>query len=112
VNEREEAELARLERVVKDTAGWSILLYMWPPGDVQFLAPLVPELRGYEIVAADPNGGYDLWREGDLERTDLTLTELSEWLRRSTPPDDVIIAEGAGWVEELFAYYGVPKLAN
>ena len=104
-------ERARLERVFKDTADWVLLVYMERPGDVAFLTPIVPTLRGWEIVAADPNGGYDLWHEGDLKQVNLTLTEVSEWLRRHTPPEAVVLAEGARWLEDTFIYYRVPKRA-
>ena len=106
----EQAQIERLERLAQDTAGWGVLILMRPPGDVAFLAPIAPDLRGYEIVAADPNGKYDLWRNGSMEHADWTVTQVSDWLRQHTPSDEEELkAALPGWVEDVMRYYNVPK---
>jgi hypothetical protein len=100
--------LAGLKALMQDTGGWGVLLLFHPPGDVPFLTPVVPKLRGYEIVAS-PTGTYDLWQNGCMRRSGLTKPQVQAWLAKRTPPDPEFEAKVALWTEQTLDHYGVPK---
>ncbi len=102
----------RLKAVIADTGGWGVLLYLERPGDMATLVPIVPRLRDYEIVSAK-EGNYDIWQASPqrIVRSDLTLAQVSEWLRASTPDDAELEANVAKWTEETLDLLGVPKRA-
>jgi hypothetical protein len=104
------SQRSRLERVIQDTAGWGALVYRERRGDMCTLRPIVPLLRGYEIVSPEPDR-YDIWqcRPQRLIETDLTLLGVTAWLRAGTPPMAFLLAHGARWAEETFQAMGGRK---
>jgi len=89
------------------------MIYMERPGDVAFLASILPELRGYEIVSASPAPGgrdYDLWKDGHLFKPDMTLGEVDKFLQGFAKTDAELMEHAAEWAEATFKYYGIkPK---
>lgn len=88
------------------------MLIVSRPGDVDFLAPIAPELRGIEIVSASPScedgKDYDIWRHGKMIRSDLTMAEILEWLRsKSSHSEAEYTANGAAWAEDALRFYGI-----
>jgi hypothetical protein len=100
----------RLQALLNDTADWGVALYLQRPGDVSFLAPIVPELAGYEIVSAtsDPDR-YDVWRKGRLWRTNQSKAEISAWLARHTPDEKTLEKHVIRWTEAALNRYGIQK---
>ena len=106
-NEREQRK--RLEALVQDTAGYGALLYLAWPGDVAFLTPVAPNLRGYEVVAADPNGMYDIWRGGRMVQVGLNRSQAATWLAERMPPESEVEQNIVRWTEDTLRYYGIPE---
>lgn len=97
--------------LLEDSAGWGVMVYLQYPGDVPFLAPITPELRGLEIVV--DRGRFDLWRDGDLVRPGLSKAELVEYVQSRTPQDDATLKANVGqWAEETMQYFGIPRKEN
>jgi hypothetical protein len=82
------------------------------PGDVVFLAPIAPELRGVEIVSATPGHDYDIWRRTTISppmpiKTNLTAPEVVEWLlSQCQHTESEYMQHGANWLEATLEYYG------
>lgn len=91
------------------------MIIMSPPGDVCFLAPIAPELRGVEIVAAsspcDDGKDYDIWMRGSrkgMVESNLTAAQVVDWLNeRGRHSEAEYIANGAAWTEDALRFYGV-----
>jgi hypothetical protein len=100
----------RLLALVQDIAGWGVLIYISTPGDVDALVPIVPQLAGYEIVAAstDPDV-YDIWVDDGVWAADWRRSDVAEWLARHTPPDSVLEAHAAEWASAVFERYGIAR---
>lgn len=99
----------RLRELMQDTAGWGAFLFLHRTGDVAFITPIVPALRGYEIVAASPDGTYDVWRDGqEFVESSLSRSEMATWLADRMPPDvEMTGANLVRWTEETFDHYGI-----
>lgn len=91
------------------------MVFMESRGDVSFLAPIHPKLRGVEIVAASPpkstGKDYDIWRGRNLVAPDLTMVEVLAWLSQKVPSltERDIYDNGRRWLEDVMKYYRVPK---
>lgn len=97
---------------MKAATGWGAMLYLERDGDVPFLAPLVPELHGFEIVSAAPGKygqDYDVWRRGRMVRANQTLDEIIDWMRPFARDDDELKASLAKWAEAVCNYYGLNR---
>jgi len=102
-----EAMRAGLRELMNDTADWGVLLYFQYAGDVPFLTPIRPALRGVEIVYEPLTETYDLWRKGRLMQPSLTLSQVGLYLRG--PIGTELEQHVAQWTEETLDYYGVKK---
>lgn len=109
---------ARLGKVTAVASGFGAMLYIDRPGDVSFLAPIAPELRGIEIVSASParadGKDYDIWHQPEsgppkMVESDMTLKEVVDWLRQTAHTDEEIMANGAQWAEDTLKFYGAKK---
>lgn len=103
----------RLQRLANEAGGWGVLIYMERSGDVAFLAPIYPELRGVEIVSAIPQPGgkdYDLWKNGQPLKFNQTLAQVGRFLKKYAKSDEELKANAEDWVKATFRYYGItPK---
>jgi len=117
------AQEARLRRLLEfgtsSTAGvmnYGAMIYMERPGDVAFLAPIAPNLRGIEIVSASAPAGdgkdYDIWKGNRILATNLTAAEVFGWLAKKGSYTEAVYRKNAGkWAEEVLLAYGVrPKV--
>src|SRR5262245_56215471 len=119
---------ASLERLLKvatsPTPGhcnYGAMVYLEPLGDVSFLAPIAPELRGIEIVSASPRRddgrNYDIWKRGrhsglpgKLLMSDLTVVEVIGWLQAQCHhTESEYFANAAQWLEDVLVFYGIPR---
>lgn len=97
-----------------DSCNFGAMLFMESPGDVCFLAPVFPEFRGFEIVSASPKRAdgrdYDLWYRADkLIQSNMTASEVIDWLKQHVKSDSNVTANIAQWAEEVIAYYKINK---
>jgi hypothetical protein len=107
-----EEQKERLMALLQDTADWGVLVYMQYPGDVSFLAPIVPALAGCEIVSAktDPDL-FDIWEEDQkILHSDWKRDDVAKWLRANTPDEETLKQNVVRWTEDLFRRYGVQKV--
>jgi len=115
MNDTTRQQIQKLEEL-KNHKGYGILFIMSRPGDVAFAVSPVPGLREYEIVCASPDGLYDLWKDGNIDKPDLTREEVSDWIRKATPEwlydDSEVTVEQAelvqAWVLKLRLKYPGP----
>ena len=105
-----EKMLASLRALVEDTADWGVMILMHYQGDVPFLTPIVPKLRGWEIVA-NPHGTYDLWKNDKPKRMNLSKPQVQAWFAKHTPPDQKLEEHVVRWTEQTLKHYGVAKVA-
>lgn len=70
---------------LKDRKGYGILVIIRCRGDVVVAASPVPELVGYEIVAASPECVYDIWKDGNLATPNQTKEQIQDWIHKHTP---------------------------
>ncbi len=119
------AQEARLKRLLEfgtsatdGVMNYGAMIYIARPGDVAFLAPIAPNLRGIEIVSAsEPKGDgkdYDIWKGKRIVATDLTAAEVFEWLAKQGSYTEATYRKNAGkWAEEALIFYGVrPKIKH
>lgn len=103
-----------LEFATDSTPGkcnFGAMLLFSPPGDVTFLAPIAPELRGVEIVSASPlrddEKDYDIWKCGRPAKLNLTASEVLDWLgKRCRRSEAEYVANGGTWTEDTLHFYG------
>lgn len=93
---------------------YGAMLLLSRPGDVAFLAPVAPELRGIEIVSAlsseGDNKDYDIWRNGNLYKTPLTAGEVLELLNSQCQHAEAdYMRHIQRWAQDTLIYYGVPN---
>jgi len=103
----------RLELIAKAAEEYGMLAFFEKPNDVSFLAPIVPELRDYEIVSAfaEPDGrNYDIWKSGKLFKPSLDLNQVLGFLKMGAKTDAEFKQHGAEWLEATLKHHGVkPK---
>lgn len=107
----QKASLQSLARfAVNSVAGrcnFGAMLFMESVCNVSFLAPIAPELRGVEIVSA-VGEEFDIWKYGDLLKTNLSASEVVQWLQYSCQHSESdYMAHAVGWIEETLEYFGV-----
>lgn len=112
----EETQHARLRELMDSMSGWGAMIYLHKRGDVAFLTPIVPELRGYEIVAAAPaDNVYDVWRDGEMVLGDMSKSDVGHWLLEQRPPvtDREMRTQTSQWAEDTLRHFGIaPKEAG
>lgn len=109
-----DGEKERLRKIAQGS-GFGLLIIVDRPGDVAFAASPVPDLVGYEFVSASPDGKYDIWKDGGIERPGLTVDEVREFIKNRTPVwlyDDSPVNEldkslVLTWAKEFENRYGV-----
>jgi len=107
-NEVTEKMFAGLRELMEDTAGWGVLVLMQWQGDVPFLAPVTPKLRGWEIVS-DGGGKYDLWKDGSMRRYGLTKPQVQAWLAQRMPSERKFEEKVVLWTQQTLDHYGVAR---
>lgn len=91
------------------TCNYGAMLLLDQPGDVAFLAPIFPEIRGCEIVSADRDGSYDVWKGGRMIECSLNREQMIAWLQKYARPDAEVMANAKRWTEDTLQYYGIRK---
>jgi hypothetical protein len=91
---------------------FGVMLMLSPDGDVSFLAPIAPELRGVEIVSPyppkDDGKEYDIWKRGHLVQTYLSASEVVEWLNSQCRHSEAeYVQHGRNWAEDALRFYAV-----
>jgi hypothetical protein len=128
INHDHEQQRKRLEALLdfatSPTVGhcnFGAMVYLSALGDVAFLAPIAPELRGIEIVSASPvrtDGKiYDIWkRTGNpsqfwkLLRADLTAADVVTWLQSQCQHTEAeYLQRGQQWLEDVFHFYQIER---
>jgi hypothetical protein len=87
------------------------------PGDVAFLAPIAPELRGVEIVSPsaprDDGRDFSIRRRGQpikMIKHDLTAAEVVTWLNQQCQHTEAdYLRNGEAWATSVMQFYGVPE---
>lgn len=110
----EDQQLQRLHDLMRDSAGWEVCVVLHRCGDTPFLASPAPKLRGYEIVSASPEFVFDIWKRSKgydprPVKFNLTKAEVAEWLSERTPPEAEFLSHGKEWLEDLMAFYNIPR---
>lgn len=103
----------RLLSIVEQCKDWGVLVLLEPPGDVSFLTPIAPALRGYEIVCADQDGStFDVWRRKKTSmkpwKFSMPLSELQTWLQDNSPSEQEYTQHCAEWTADTLQFYKVP----
>lgn len=107
-----ESQMAGLRMLLRESSGWQAMILINRPGDTPFVTGVSPRLRGYEIVCY--SGDYDIWKQHangkhTMVKSDLSLEEVSEWIRLRSPKEKQFLANGARWMEETLKFYRVPQ---
>lgn len=104
---------------VPGTTNYGAMILLSPPGDVAFLTPIAPELRGIEIVSVYGER-YDIWQR-DAENWDepqplelqFTAAEVFDWIsHRCQRTEADYMAHGQSWLKDVFEFYKVPQRLN
>lgn len=99
---------------------YGAMLFLSSPSDVCFLAPIAPKARGIEIVCAESNRTFDIWKRPCSPKESLRLIAsglsaadvMLKIYEYTTYPEAEYLKHGSEWAEDTLRFYGVQKTTD